>query len=142
MKEGLAGKFARLILVYPKPVSFTVRKIEVSTILPCTELFAERKGAAGGVADVIMESAVSSVVEYLVEIWIIQKLCEVLEDSKLAEFSARTVHLEESHHVLLRRGSAIQFQYFRSHHDLVDKGMRETFSAQIIRKGKAKVQPT
>jgi ATP synthase F1 gamma subunit len=134
MKEGLAGKFSRLILVYPKPISFTIQKVEVLTILPCSELFSKRQDFAEGKAGVILESSLNSIVEYLLGAWITEKLFEVFEDSKLSEFSARTVHLEESHQVLLQRGKSIQFQYFRSHHDLVDRGMRETFSAQLIRK--------
>jgi ATP synthase F1 gamma subunit len=132
MKEGLAGKFSRLILVYPKPISFTVQKIEAIKILPCSELF-ERKKAEDR-ENVIIESSLGSIIEFLLGAWITEKLFEVFEDSKLSEFSARTVHLEESHQVLLQRGRRIQFQYFRSHHDLVDRGMRETFSAQLIRK--------
>lgn len=146
MKEGLAGKFSRLILVYPKPISFTVQKIEVVKILPCSELFEKQRTEDRGQKiedrkklnpeEVIIESSLSSIIEFLLGAWITEKLFEVFEDSKLSEFSARTVHLEESHQVLLQRGRHIQFQYFRSHHDLVDRGMRETFSAQVIRRKK------
>jgi len=134
MKEGMSRKFSRLILVYPKPISFTVQKVEVIKILPCSELFEKRKSE--GREDVIIESSLNSIIEFLLGAWITEKLFEVFEDSKLSEFSARTVHLEESHQVLLQRGRRIQFQYFRSHHDLVDRGMRETFSAQLIRREK------
>ena len=79
-----------------------------------------------------------SIVEYLVETWVTQKLYEVFEDSKLAEFSARTVHLEESYQVLLEQGKGIRYQYFRGHHELVDAGMRDIFSAQIVRKNARK----
>ncbi|MFH1245730.1 MAG: FoF1 ATP synthase subunit gamma [Candidatus Omnitrophota bacterium] len=145
MKEGLAGQFSRLILVYPKPISFTVQKIEVIKILPCSELFERQKTEDRGqttedriqtTEEVIIESSLGSIIEFLLGAWITEKLFEVFEDSKLSEFSARVVHLEESHQSLLQRGRHIQFQYFRSHHDLVDKGMRETFAAQIIRKKK------
>jgi len=136
MKEGLSGKFSRLILVYPKSVSFTVQKVEVVKILPCSELFEKQRTEDRGqrTEEVIIESSLGSIIEFLLGAWITEKLFEVFEDSKLYEFSARTVHLEESHQVLLQRGRGIQFQYFRSHHDLVDRGMRETFSAQLIRK--------
>lgn len=134
MKEGLTGKFSRLILAYPKPVSFTVQQVEVLTILPCSELLKKHEKIMEKGEDIIIESPISGMIEYLLEAWIIEKLFEVFEDSKLSEFSARTVHLEESHQVLLQRGNAIRFQYFRSHHEAVDKGMRETFSAQLIRK--------
>lgn len=136
MKEGLAGKFGRLILVYPKPISFTVQKVETIKILPCGELFEKREKVAQVAEHIIMESSLSSMIEYLVGTWITQKLFGVFEDSKLAEFSAKTVHLEGSHQVLLQKSKQLRSQYFRSHHDLVDKGMRETFSAQIMRRRK------
>jgi len=132
MKEGLAGKFSRLILFYPKPVSFTVHKIEALSILPCGELFKKRENIAE--ENIIIESSLSAIIEYLVGTWVVEKLFEVFEDSKLSEFSARTVHLEESHQVLLQRERLIRFQYFRSRHELIDRGMRETFSSQLLRK--------
>ncbi|MCK5081338.1 MAG: hypothetical protein KAR31_00395, partial [Candidatus Omnitrophica bacterium] len=77
---------------------------------------------------------IDDMVEYLVETWVVQKLFEVFEDSKLAEFSARTVHLEESYQILLGQGKGIRYQYFRGRHELVDAGMRDIYSAQIVRK--------
>jgi len=132
IKEGLAGKFSRLILVYPKPITFTVQQVEILTILPCSEFLKKREKLLEKGRDVIIESPISGIIEYLLEAWITEKLFEVFEDSKLSEFSARTVHLEESHQVLLKKGNSLRFKYFRSHHELVDKGMRETFSAQLI----------
>jgi ATP synthase F1 gamma subunit len=144
MKEGLAGSFSKLILIYPKPVSFTMQKVEILKLLPCGELFEKQRAVSAQAPantdpfteKVIIESSLSGIIEYLVSTWITEKLYEVFEDSKLSEFSARTVHLEESYQLLLERGKSIGFQYFRSHHDLVDKGMRETFSAKMrVKKG-------
>ena len=136
IKGALTGEFGRLILAYPKPISFTAQKIEILKILPSSELFEKRERIVEKAEDIILESSLNGIIEYLVETWITAKLFEVFEDSKLAEFSARTLHLEESHQVLLQQGKTIRFQYFRSRHELIDKGMRETFSAQIIRKRK------
>lgn len=137
IKESLAGSFNKLMLVYPKPVSFTIQKVEVLTILPCSELFTkyDKLPLAGRQKQkYIIESSLDSIIEYLLSEWITHKLFEVFEDSKLSEFSARTVRLEESYQILLRRGKSLKQQYFRSYHEFIDRGMRETFSAQIIRK--------
>ena len=134
MKESLTGKFSRLILVYPKPVTFTVQEIEVLKALPCNELFEKREKLVEEAGYIIVESPTEKIIEYLVETWIAQKLYEVFEDSKLSEFSARAVHLEESHQVLQRRDKSLRFQYFKSQHNLIDKGMRETFASQLLRK--------
>jgi len=134
MKESLGGRFSRLILVYPRPVSFTVHEIEVLKTLPCNELFEKRQKLIDEAGYIIVESAMPKLIEYLVETWITQKLFEVFEDSKLSEFSARAVHLEESHQVLQQRDKMLKFQFFKSQHNLIDKGIRETFSSQILRK--------
>ena len=134
MQEGRAGKFSKLILFYPKPVSFMVQRVEELKILPCVELFEKKSEEMKKQVNAIIESPIDDIVEYLVETWIVQKLFEVFEDSKLAEFSARTVHLEESYQILLNQGKGIRYQYFRGRHELVDAGMRDIYSAQIVRK--------
>jgi len=138
MKEALGGRFSRLLMVYPKPISFTVQHTETLTILPCSELFHKTEKPANIIKHLILESSVDHLIEYLLGTWIAYKLYEVFEDSKLAEFSARTVHLEESHQVLSRRTDQVQYQYFRSHHEHVDRSMREMFSSRLIRKKKKK----
>lgn len=140
MEEGLAGRFGRLILVHPKPVSFMVQKIETLTILPCGELFEREEKTVEETEQVITESSLSSIIEYLVATWITETLFGVFEDSKLAEFLARTARLEESYQVLLKRGESVRHQYFRSVHEFIDKGMRETFAAQIMRKKARKIR--
>ncbi|HQP09964.1 MAG TPA: FoF1 ATP synthase subunit gamma [Candidatus Omnitrophota bacterium] len=143
MEQGRAGRFGRLVFYYPKPLSFMVQKIEELKLLPCTKLFEERPQAIQPKVRPIVESSMNDIVEYLVETWIVQKVFEALEDSKLAEFSARTVHLEESYQILLEQGKGIRHEYFRSHHELVDAGMRDIYSAQIVRKKgmKKKIKP-
>jgi len=143
MKEGLSGRFGRLILVHPKPLSLMSQTVEILQILPCTELFEREREAAETVTEkeyVIVESPLSSIIEYLVSTWITEKLFQVFEDSKLAEFLARTARLEESYQVLLKRSETARQQYFRSRHEFIDKGMRETFSAQIMRKKAKKLK--
>lgn len=151
VKAGRAGGFGRLTVYYPKPVSFMVQKVEEFKMLPCTELFQKRTKApppdnkqaqkssfsaflAGDTEELIIESPLHDMIEYLAEIWMVQKLYEIFEDSRLAELSARTVHLEESYQLLVQRGRGIRHQYFRSYHEFVDKGMRDIFAAQIVRR--------
>lgn len=134
-QEAKKGTFGRLVVYYPRSISFMVQKVVELRILPCAELFQKKeKAPAGKIEGLIVESSLSSMIQYLVETWIVQKLYEVLEDSKLAEFSARTVHLEESFQLLQERGRGIRFQYLRSWHELIDKGMRDIFAAQIMRR--------
>lgn len=134
MKEGLAGKFGKLVLFYARPLSFMIQKIEKLELLPCNALFDEKVERSKEWESVIVESPINGIIEYLVETWILQKLYEVFEDSKLSEFSARTLHLEESYQVLIEQEKNLKHQYFRGRHELVDAEMRDMFSAQIARR--------
>jgi len=134
MKEGLEGKFGKLILFYPKPISFMVQKIQQLVLLPCHRLFEKESEKIKDWKNVIVESPADHIIEYLVETWIVQKLFEVFEDSKLAELSARTLHLEESYQTLIEQRKGLDHHYFRGRHELVDSEMRDMYSAQIVRK--------
>ena len=116
-----------------------VQRVEELRVLPCTELFQKKDKTAPEEADgLIVESSLREMIQYLVETWIVQKLFEIFEESKLAEFSARTVHLEESFQLLQEKGKGIRFRYLRGWHESIDKGMRDIFSAQNINAGRSK----
>ncbi|MDA0577307.1 MAG: hypothetical protein O3B24_04325, partial [Verrucomicrobia bacterium] len=79
---------------------------------------------------VIVESRVSDLVEYLAGTWVATKLYEVFEDAKLAEFSARAMHLEGSFQRLKSDQKKLRQRTFRAVHEKIDKGMRESFTAR------------
>ena len=142
MKQSKEGKLDKVTLFYPMPVSFTFQKVEMIKVLPATELFEGQKVADSLNAErhalyaekVIIESSIEAIIEHLVGEWITQKLYEVFEDSKLSEFAARTVNLEQSHQNLSQAREALRYKYFRAKHSFVDRGMRETFASQLLRK--------
>lgn len=145
ISEVLAGRMGKVLIAYPKPVSFTSQTIEVISILPCDELFKSAsspdaastgvKGFIAGARKVVVESSPSDMVEYLAGVWVTTKLYEIFEDSKLAEFSARAMHLEGSHQKVSADFKKIKQKCSKATHELIDKGMRETFAAKG---GKAK----
>ena len=124
------------------------KRIDTFNILPCGELFnksAESEitlhssRAMTFIADarkVTVESAFPDMVEYLASVWVASKLFEVFEDSKLSEYAARAMHLEDSVQKLEKEHKKLKHQCFRAAHELVDKSMRESFSS---RKKKKKV---
>ncbi|MCF7854557.1 MAG: F0F1 ATP synthase subunit gamma [Candidatus Pacebacteria bacterium] len=139
--KGLEAELGRLVIVYPKPMSFLVQTVEALPILPCTELLRlekhERERRYEMLApneEVLIESSLDDLLEYLMSTWIAEKLLEVLEDSRQAELSAKAVRLEESYQTLGDNRKKLMHQYHRVHHEVLDKGMRETFSAQIMRR--------
>ena len=139
--KGLEAELGRLVIVYPKPVSFLIQTVEALPVLPCTELLTlekhereRRRELLEPHEEVLCDSALDKLLEYLVSTWIAEKLLEVLEDSRQAELSAKAVRLEESYQTLQDTRKKLTHQYHRVHHEVLDKGMRETFSAQIMRR--------
>jgi adenine-specific DNA methylase len=63
-------------------------------------------------------------------VWVTSKLFEVFEDSKLAEFSARAMHLEGSQQKVEKNYKKLRHQTFKAVHEKIDKGMRESFAAR------------
>lgn len=152
--EVVEGRIGRVVCVFPRSHSFTRQSIETLRLLPCADLF-ERESAEHQAPEddspehgnevmrlkvlrearsVVVESSYRDIVEYLVEVWISSRMFEIFEDSKLSEFSARAIHLEGSHQKLQDEQKKLKHEAFRAAHELVDKGMREGFSAQITKK--------
>lgn len=125
--QVLKKEMGRVFVAYPKPVSLTFQTVEVVRLLPFMA-----QSPAGEERKVIVESSFGDILDYLVKIWITHKLYDIFEDSKLSEFSARMMHLEESGEELSRQGEALRYRYFRSYHEMVDKGMREIFASKLL----------
>lgn len=147
VKEVSEKRIGKVVVVHPRPISFTQQTIDTFNLLPCGELFDRSSAkppppaattALGKVmADarkVTVESRFEDMVAYLAEVWVASKLYEVFEDSKLAEFAARAMHLEESVQKLEKEHKKLKHQCFRAAHELVDKSMRESFSSRRKKK--------
>ena len=124
----LDGSFGMLKVVYPRPVSFTVQRVETMAFLPYNP--AKKKESQN--IEVIFESRAADIIEYLLYNWIGQKFYEIFGLSRLAEFAARFVHLEESHQNLKERNAKVQLEYFRTRHELIDRNMRELYSSRLL----------
>ena len=131
LKKVSEGAFGRLKVVYPRPLSFTVQRVETVTFLPFSP--ASLKGRSSGeIPFSLFESAAGDLVAYLAYLWMGHKLFEIFGLSRLAEFSARYVHLEESLQKLKEMDNKLRLQYFRVRHELIDRNMRELFSARLL----------
>lgn len=125
-------RFGRVLVSYPKPVAFMIQTIEVLEIVPLSAFFLKKRNNDEVPLSVIVESPMEGIIGYLAEQFILQKLMEILEDSKLAEFAARAIHLEKSGQELTDKEKQLKGQYFRAYHEFVDKNTRELFSTKII----------
>ena len=136
VRQGSCGK---LVVVYPRPVSMTQQQITVETLLPCTA-WAPR-GNVATPRDTLWESRPADVIEYLVDQWIGHRLAEIFALSRLSELAARVTHLEGSYQELQTRGKKLRLQYFRARHEIIDRGIREIFAAQILARHRAEGAP-
>jgi len=124
------GAFGPVSVVYPRPVTFTVQKVENLRFLPFTP--AVKKAAPGAHGEEIaFESSLKDIAEYLIFLWMGQKFYELFGLSRLAEFAARFVHLEDSHQRLKEMDSKTRLDYFRVRHEIIDRNMRELFAARL-----------
>lgn len=145
VQEVLAGRMGKVVMAYPCALSFTAQEVRTISLLPCAELFdqdvdsevAVRAGKGEGMlADatkIIIESSFNDIVEYLSGVWVTSKLYEVFEDSKLAEFSARAMHLEGSLQKVEKTFKKSQHAVFKAVHEQIDKSMRECHSAKMLK---------
>ncbi|MDD5129687.1 MAG: F0F1 ATP synthase subunit gamma [Candidatus Omnitrophica bacterium] len=134
-RNALRGKFGLLKVVYPHPVSFTLQRVETVTFFPfLPEFWAAKQNAdkARVMPEIIFESKVSDIVEYLIYLWMGQKLYDIFGLSRLSEFAARYVHLEDSLRRLKEMDGKLKLQYFRVRHEIIDQSMRELFSARLL----------
>jgi F0F1-type ATP synthase gamma subunit len=89
---------------------------------------------------ILLESSPHEMINYLTERRLIQLFDSIFEESKLSEFSARAIHLEEMYQNLTKQGKHLRAQYFRAQHEMIDKGTREIFASQILGKKKRSVE--
>lgn len=145
VREVLERRMGRVIVAYPRAISFTAQTIEVINLLPCAELFDRTARSevsrrthieklVADAQDVVLESSLSALLQYLSSVWVTSKMFEVLEDSKLAEFSARAMHLEGSVQKIEKTHKKLKQMCFKASHEHVDKGMREGFAAKSLQR--------
>jgi ATP synthase F1 gamma subunit len=137
IRQRLNEKIGRAVMIYPEPASFVYQKIKLINIFPCAELFERNSEVDFRDERIIVESSLGKIVEYLAATWVTHKFYEVFEDSKLSEFAARTLSLENSHQQLLKRDTFLHRQYNYSLHRLIDRNMRDIFGSTFVRKRKA-----
>ena len=131
VKLVLRGHVGGLKVVYPHPLSFTVQRVQTIPLLPYTR-FSTEGSISKTMREIIIESSLEGIIEYLITLWIGQKLYEIFGFSRLAEFAARFVHLEESSQKLKEVDAKTRLEYFRVRHELIDRNMRDLFSARLL----------
>lgn len=132
VKGARENRFGGVFISYPKSISFMVQDVEAVKVLPAKITSHPSNDNSG--EEIIIESPLEGIVEYMVEEKILQLFIEILEDSKLSEFAARAIHLERSNQQLVEQKKSLNLRYLRTRHEAIDKNTRELFSSQIIRR--------
>ena len=131
-KEG----FGQVILVSPRALSFTVQRIESWNLIPCPLFFKNKPDTIPTQKmqehSVILESSEGGLIEKLTVLWLRKRLSEIFEDAKLAEFGARTMHLEESFQTLTKIDKQLKLQFFKARREKIDQSLRESFTSQLM----------
>jgi len=137
-----SGEASKVYVMYAKPESFGKRDVKCVQVLPCCEampmdMIKVRNAAVG--RELIVDSDYNEMVEYMVKMWTISKIMEILEDSKMAEFSARGISLSGAEKNLEENGEKLRKLYHDTRKEMIDKQNREIFSAvKVSRNKKAK----
>ena len=129
IKEVLAGKVGKVEIVYPRAHSLTVQRVERIRLLPYG-VKTDKQGV--DIYTYTLESLVEDVVEYLVYLWMGRVIYDIFSTSKVAEYAARFMHLEDCGNKLEELEEKTRFKYFRLRHELMDRGMRELFAARLL----------
>ncbi|OGX17026.1 MAG: hypothetical protein A3K83_02855 [Omnitrophica WOR_2 bacterium RBG_13_44_8b] len=137
IQQYLKKKFDRVLIIYPKFVSFAFQELKVEQMLPYVppeevKQPAEPPALLVPKSEVLIEPSMERVVEILVRIWMAQKIYDIFWESKLSELASRVVHLEGSSQVVEELNKKLRFSYFRIIHQISDKNIREIFASRLI----------
>ena len=141
IQEYLNKKFARIIMVYPEFISFAFQEVKTEQLLPYPREIGSGEHETRGTKheaflwqpEILFEPTPERIVDYLIRLWMAQKIYDLFWESKLSEWAARVIHLEESSQVLTELNKKLQFSYFRILHGLSDKNIREIVASRLIK---------
>ncbi|MEW6025818.1 MAG: F0F1 ATP synthase subunit gamma [Planctomycetota bacterium] len=154
-------KVGRVIIAYPKFISFARQEIATDVLIPCGYLFKTAPSAPdgtsgqdstsptetekakpvsasriptrsrGGGTKFLFEPSPAKALDYLLKTYLAYKIYDIFWQAKLSEFAARSMHLDGSMQELTEMKKGIQLQYFRSKHEITDRTIRDIFGGRM-----------
>jgi len=131
MKEEVELRLGKLKVIYPYPISIVAQRVQTLQLLPFVQSGPDNLVQEAAPAEMIKESLVEDIAGFLVFLLLGHKFHEVFGLSRLAELSARFVHLEDSKTKIEQLNKQLRLQYFRQRHEMIDRNMRELFAARM-----------
>lgn len=132
--QYLRRKFSRVLVFYPRSLSFTHQEVESFQLLPYERPPQSPDLVSSDPTEIILEPSAYSIIEYLIQSWLARKIHELFWESKLSELAARAMHLEKSFQELAEQKKKLTLQYFRSLHEVTDASIRESYAGVVSRK--------
>ncbi|RKY37471.1 MAG: hypothetical protein DRP78_00985 [Candidatus Omnitrophota bacterium] len=132
ISQYLQGKINQAVIIYADFSSISSRDIKFDKLLPFPiNDFWRRIKEVKRSGELLIESSLKAVVNEMVVLGLDFKLREIAYSSKLAEFSARIMHLENSYQELLKHNQKLSIDYFKILHNLSDQQLRESLSVRL-----------
>jgi ATP synthase F1 gamma subunit len=131
MKEEVELRLGQLKVIYPYPISIVAQRVQTLQLLPFVQSGPDNPVQEAAPAEMIKESSVEDIAGFMVFLLLGHKFHEVFGLSRLAELSARFVHLEDSKTKIEQLNKQLRLQYFRQRHEMIDRNMRELFAARL-----------
>lgn len=132
VRRYLKKEFGKVLIVYPKFVSFVVQEIRVEQLLPYQAPL-QYNSSITVKGEIIVEPSEGRIIDYLIQLWLAQKIYDLFWDSKLSETSSRVVHLEGSSQALTDLSKKLRLQYFHTLHLVSDKNIREVIASRLMK---------
>lgn len=136
VSQYLREKIGEVVFVYARFISFGSYEVSILPLLPCDFLF-QREEEVSRVPPwveegVSIEPSVAKVLDYIIRLWLSERIYDIFWESKLSEWAARVIHMEGSSQELSHRKQKLSFQYFRLVHEISDKNIREIFASRSL----------
>ncbi len=130
IKQVLRLKIGKIMLVFPRAISFARQDVEVLELLPALPFVdLGDKPVVEKWQEVCIESDLRDIFTYLTETYITRRICEVYYEAKLAEYAARTLHLESSLDYLSSEAKRLALSLNKARQGEIDAEMRDSFSS-------------
>lgn len=131
------NKIGGVDIVYPASLSFSRQEVRIESLLPCQMLIDENKPTFSDKRRIEIESSSEDLAKYLASYWLNIKLYMAFKDAKLAEYSARAVHMNGCESKLERELEVTKKKLSDLRKELIDKQMREIATVKgLIKKKK------
>lgn len=133
----LQKKMGRVYMIWMESPNFGRQVLNTTQLLPFQEIIQESEfyKNPNRRANIAVEGNFDATVETISRFWLLNRIMDMLTQSKAAEFSALAAQMEGSQESLKKVVGKLTSLYKRARNEKVDAGMREIFVATMVAGG-------